>query len=216
MDNNTLRQNVERFRTIMANVKRPGVENLMSFIENKSDYYTAPASTRYHLSCEGGLLQHSLNVYDALCSLRNEGPLKEELARYSNDSIAIVALFHDICKTMFYKVSTRNVKNEETGKWEKIPYYTIEDQIPYGHGEKSVMMLDGLRVQLTNVEKYAIRWHMGGFESEKLHATVGVAFSKYTLALALHIADLVASNTMEDTSGNKTRAPKSSEFENVD
>lgn len=209
------KQNIERFRSIMANVKRPGIDKLMEFIEKKSDFYTAPASTRFHLSCEGGLLQHSLNVYDTLARFKDAEPFKSALARCDMQSIAIAALLHDICKTMYYKATTRNVKDEDTGKWNKVPFYQIDDQIPYGHGEKSVMMIESY-MRLTNAERYAIRWHMGGFEPKELHTTVNIAFSKYPLALALHIADLTASDLMEDTVDNKIKPPKSSEFEHVD
>ena len=212
MNNN---QNVERFRSIIATINRPGIDKLMKFIEEKSDFYTAPASTKYHLSCEGGLLQHSLNVYDALMQLKTVEPLRTALARHDNASIAIVALFHDLCKTMFYKVSTRNVKNEETGKWEKVPYYTIEDTIPYGHGEKSVMMMESLQVRLTNAEKYAIRWHMGAYEPKENYNALNAAFERYPLALALHIADMVASNITEDKQDNRPIPPKSADFDNV-
>ena len=212
MDNN---KNIERFRSIMETVKRPGVENLMTFIEKKSDFYTAPASTRFHLSCDGGLLQHSLNVYDALMLLKGSEPYKTALAKHDDASIAVAALLHDICKTKYYKKTTRNVKNEDTGKWEKVPCYQIDDQIPYGHGEKSVMMIESY-MRLTNAERYAIRWHMGGFEPKELQTTVNIAFSKYPLALALYIADLTATDLMEDTVDNKIKPPKSSEFEHVD
>lgn len=209
------KQNIERFRSIMANVKRPGIDKLMEFIEKKSDFYKAPASTHFHLSCEGGLLQHSLNVYDTLAQLKGAEPFKSALARCDMQSIAIAALLHDLCKTMYYKATTRNVKNDQTGQWEKVPYYNIDDQIPYGHGEKSVMMVESY-MRLTNAERYAIRWHMGGFEPQQLQNTVNAAFSKYPLAVALHIADLFATNVMEDTNGNKVQAPKSPEFEHVD
>lgn len=211
MDNKT---NVERFRSIMSTVKRPGIEKLMEFIEKKSDFYTAPASTKYHLSCEGGLLQHSLNVYDTLIALKQAEPFRVSLEKHDDSSIAIVALLHDLCKTMFYKKSTRNVKNEQTGKWEKVPFYTVDDQIPYGHGEKSVMMIESY-IRLNNAERYAIRWHMGGFEPKELLNTVNAAFTKYPLALALHIADITASNLMEDNEGNKPIPPKSADFNNV-
>ena len=90
----------------------------------------------------------------------------------------------------FYKIEYRNAKNER-GEWEKVPFYTIEDTIPYGHGEKSVMMISEY-IKLTVEEKYAIRWHMGFTEPKELYTTLGAAFKKYPLALLLHEADLEA------------------------
>lgn len=107
-----------------------------------------------------------------------------------DDTIKIAALLHDICKVNFYKVSYRNAKNE-LGVWEKVPYYTIEDTIPYGHGEKSVMMITEY-MKLTVEEKYAIRWHMGLSEPKEQYTTIGNAFTRYPLALMLFEADLEA------------------------
>ena len=104
------------------------------------------------------------------------------------DTLIIVALLHDICKTNFYKVDYRNAKNER-GEWEKVPYYTIDDTIPFGHGEKSVMMLTEY-IKLTPEEKYAIRWHMGFSEPKEVYNTLGAAFKRYPLALLLNEADL--------------------------
>ena len=108
----------------------------------------------------------------------------------SEDTIIISALLHDICKVNFYKVDYRNAKNEK-GEWEKVPYYTVDDTIPYGHGDKSVMMISEY-IKLTAEEKYAIRWHMGFTEPKEVYNTLGVAFKKYPIALLLHEADLEA------------------------
>ena len=108
----------------------------------------------------------------------------------SEDTLKIVALLHDICKVNYYKVDYRNAKNAE-GVWEKVPYYTVDDTIPYGHGEKSVMMLTEY-IKLTVEEKYCIRWHMGFTEPKEMYSTIGIAFKKYPLALLLHEADLEA------------------------
>ena len=105
-------------------------------------------------------------------------------------SYILCPLLHDICKTNFYKVDYRNAKNAR-GEWEKVPYYAIEDTIPYGHGEKSVMMLTEY-IKLTNEEKYSIRWHMGFTEPKEVYNTLGQAFKKFPLALILHEADLEA------------------------
>ena len=141
-------KNIHRFETELKKVNRPGMDKLLEYIR-KSDFYSAPASTRYHRSCKGGLLQHSLNVLDALRGLMvwdgQEGNWRyscsgEVVCRIKDESVTIMALLHDLCKTHYYKTSTRNVKNEQTGKWEKAPFYTVEDKMPLGHGSKSAML----------------------------------------------------------------------------
>ena len=169
---------------LLKSTNREGMDKLIEFLE-KSDFFKAPASTRYHGDHEGGLAEHSFKVYEIL---------KEKVAfakmSVPEETIIISALLHDICKTNFYKTDYRNAKNS-LGVWEKVPYYTIEDTIPYGHGEKSVMMLTEY-IKLTNEEKYAIRWHMGFTEPKELYGTLGQAFTKYPFALLLHEADLEA------------------------
>ncbi len=178
------------------NIKRDGAEKLLDFLENKSDFFTAPASTRYHNAFEGGLLRHSLNVYKCLCAYMERERVKEEYnLTASNETIAIVALLHDLCKVNFYRTSFRNAKNDETGKWEKVPYYEINDTLPYGHGEKSVYMISGF-IRLTREEAMAIRWHMG-FSGNEDKNTVGKALEMFPLAFALSVADMEASYFLE-------------------
>ena len=162
----------EEFIKLLKDIDRPGMDKLLEFLE-KSDFFTAPASTRFHGAKEEGLLEHSLKVYEIL-----------------EEKIRIIALLHDICKTNFYKIDYRNAKNS-LGVWEKVPYYTIEDTIPYGHGEKSVMMITEF-IKITNDEKYAIRWHMGFTEPKELYTTIGTAYQKYPIALLMHESDLEA------------------------
>lgn len=196
------KNNIARFEQLMAKVNRPGVDKLMNYIKT-SDFYVAPASTRFHLSVEGGLLQHSLNVYDRLASKLDDKLIGQELVSsgVSEESIIIVALLHDLCKTNFYSVSMRNVKNEN-GQWEKVPYFTVDDKIPYGHGEKSAMMVESY-IKLSPTERYAIRWHMGYSEPKEYYNTFNTVLQRYPLALALYEADLEASNLMESEKDNK-------------
>lgn len=177
----------EEFLKLLKTINREGIEDLIKFIE-KSDFFKAPASTRFHGSHEGGLLEHSMKVYEILVHKVNNCVAPIEV---SSETLIIIALLHDICKTNFYKVDYRNAKNS-FGEWEKVPYYTVEDTIPYGHGEKSVMMITEY-MKLTVEEKYCIRWHMGFSEPKELYGTLGEAFKKYPLALLLHEADLEAS-----------------------
>ena len=176
----------DKFLELLKSVNREGMDNLISFIE-KTDFFKAPASTRFHGSREGGLLEHSLKVYEIL---KHKVENCIEKIEVSEDTLKIVALLHDICKANFYKVDYRNAKNS-FGEWEKVPYYTVEDTIPYGHGEKSVMMLTEY-IKLTSEEKYAIRWHMGFTEPKEVYTTLGLAYQKYPLALLLFEADLEA------------------------
>lgn len=201
---------IDNFEGLMAPLRRPGLERLMDYIR-KSDFYRAPASTKYHLSCEGGLLLHSLNVLAALQTVlrpTNDGGDTWEysiagkpVASTNWESMVIMALLHDICKTNFYSVSSRNVKNESTGKWEKQPFYTVSDKMPLGHGAKSAMIIKEY-MKLTAEEMYAIWWHMGFTDTED-QATVSQAIRSYPLIWALHTADMMASNFMEGEKGNK-------------
>ena len=133
-------ENRQRFIDIFkSKITRDGSDKLLAYLTSDGcDFFTAPASTRYHGNYEGGLCEHSLNVYDALVDILARPRVRDLYGiSYSDESIAIAALLHDLCKVNFYKVSTRNVKNEQ-GRWEAVPFYTIEDNLPYGHGEKSV------------------------------------------------------------------------------
>ena len=179
------------------NISRPGADKLLAWLET-TDFFEAPASTRFHLSRPGGLVEHSLHVYNRLLKLytfeKTEPgqpvpyfPMVEEL-----ETITICGLLHDICKANFYAVEMRNRKNE-LGQWEKYPFYVVNDQLPYGHGEKSVYIISGF-MRLTREEAMAIRWHMG-FSDNDFKAggfSVGNAFEKFPMALLTHMADLQA------------------------
>lgn len=181
-------------KVIAAN--RPGAEKFLRWLET-TDFFAAPASTSYHGNYRYGLVQHSVNVYKALIGFKNDPNMGPELAKYGEDTLAIIALCHDICKANFYKETTRNVKNEETGKWEKVPYYTVEDAFPMGHGEKSVYLMN-LFMRLKTEEAVAIRWHMGGFDSAVKGGDYGQsnAWNMYPLGSIIHMADLVATYMM--------------------
>ena len=176
----------EDFISLLKSTNREGMDKLLEFLEG-SDFYTAPSSTRFHGNWESGLLEHSLKVYEILKEKIKNSPIEIDVPE---DTLIIVPLLHDICKTNFYKTDYRNAKND-LGVWEKVPYYTIDDTIPYGHGEKSVMMLTEY-IKLTSEEKYAIRWHMGFTEPKELYTTLGAAYKKYPFALLMHEADLEA------------------------
>lgn len=184
--------NQERFIEIFQNnIKREGADKLLTYLtSDASDFFRAPASTRFHGSHPGGLLDHSLNVYDCLCDILARPRYKEVYGvSYSDESIAISALLHDLCKVNFYVEGTRNVK--ENGVWKEVPFYTINDRLPYGHGEKSVYIISGF-MKLTRDEAFAIRYHMGFSGTEDANS-VGAAFQMFPLAFALSTADMEAS-----------------------
>ena len=183
--------NTERFLSVyQEKIHREGADKLLDYLRTGTDFFTAPASTRYHGAHEGGLLEHSLNVYDCLCDILARPRMKEVYGlSYSDESIAIVSLLHDVCKTNFYKVGTRNQK-DETGRWVTVPYYTIEDTLPYGHGEKSAYIVSGF-LRLTREEAFAIRYHMG-FSGTEDPGNVGKALEMFPLAYALCAADMEA------------------------
>lgn len=183
--------NKERFIDIFTkHIHRTGADKLLSWIES-TDFFTAPASTRFHAAYEGGLLEHSLNVYDVFMEKQYEEG-KDNL-----ESCAIVTLLHDLCKAGFYTVEMRNRKNEQ-GKWESVPFYAVDDKFPYGHGEKSVFLIERF-MRLKNEEAMAVRWHMGGFDDAVKGGCFALsnAFDKYPLAVKLHLSDLEASYLYE-------------------
>ncbi len=171
-------------------ITRAGSSELLDWLCT-TDFFAAPASSKFHSAYEGGLCDHSLNVYRVMIERFNGGQ--------PNESMAICSLLHDLCKAEFYKVSFRNVKDEATGRWDKVPYYTIEDKFPFGHGEKSVFLIERF-MKLKIDEAIAIRWHMGGFDDAAKGGSFAVsgAFEKYPLAVMLHIADIEATYLVEE------------------
>ena len=186
----TMTENKKRVLDLMSEAAktRKGVDKLVKWLEG-TDFFTAPASTRFHGAYEGGLLEHSLNVYD---EFNRRFPNEEDAT-----SVIICALLHDLCKTNFYGVEYRNRKNEQ-GAWEKVPVYVVNDQFPYGHGEKSVFLIERF-FHLKTEELFAIRWHMGGFDDSVKGGSYALngAFEKYPLAVKLHVADMCASYLVE-------------------
>ncbi|MBE6837777.1 MAG: hydrolase [Ruminococcus sp.] len=178
-------------------ISRPGSDKLLEYLlSSSSDFFTAPASTRYHGNYEGGLVEHSLNVYDCLVDYLAREKVKNDFnLNYSDETIAIVSLLHDLCKINVYKSGFRNVK-DDSGKWIQVPNYTFDDLLPYGHGEKSVYIISGF-MRLTREEAFAIRYHMG-FSGEENKTTVGNALEMFPLALAVNIADMEATFLLEN------------------
>ncbi len=174
-------------------ITRRGADRLLEWLQG-TDFFTAPASTRFHAAYEGGLVEHSLHVYQVF--------LKKHFVEGEDDpeSVAICTLLHDICKAGFYEVSMRNRKND-AGVWEKVPYYTVNDRFPYGHGEKSVFLIERF-MRLKTEEAVAIRWHMGGFDDAAKSGsfTIAHAYEQYPLAVKVHLSDLEATYLCENRS----------------
>jgi len=206
---------IERYESLLKSTNRDGIDKLIEFIR-KSDFYTAPASTRFHNCHEGGLLEHSLNVFDCLYNkVKSTDVFKKALSDSAKEfwdtgdfenTIVIVALLHDLCKMFMYEVEMKNKKiysdhgskkdNQGRYDWESVPGYTVNDRVPYGHGEKSVMMIEQF-ITLTKEERFAIRWHMGFTEPKENWNTLNAAIRMYPLILAVHEADLEATYMLE-------------------
>lgn len=197
MEQEIIEKNKQEFLKIAReNIKRQGIEDFLNWLET-TDFFEAPASSRFHSAEAGGLCFHSLNVFRRL--------LKLSTAEFGEDkinleSITIISLFHDICKCCYYKVEMRNVK--EDGAWVQKPFYAVDDQLPYGHGEKSVYIINGY-MRLTREEALAINWHMGGFDKRVQGGDqqFSSAYYKYPICTLTHIAD-VMSTYLDETRPN--------------
>lgn len=172
------------------NIKREGADKLLDWII-KSDFFTAPASTKFHSAVEGGLAQHSINAYNRFCKNLEKEYGKNYNEKISAESVAIIGLLHDVCKIDYYKVEYRNVKEDNV--WVQKPYYTVEDKLPYGHGEKSVYILSSF-IKLSREEAMAINWHMGGFDTRVMGGSysLSTAFYDFPTAVLFHISDIEA------------------------
>jgi len=181
--------------TISQNIKRNGIDNLLDSLKNKTDFFRAPCSTKYHLNVIGGLVLHSLNVLDCLIALDKQYNLN-----LNSESMIVVALFHDLCKSNYYTIDFRNVK--ENNKWIRKEIWIVDDKFPAGHGEKSCFVIQ-YYMQLKPEELLAIRWHMGAFEAGiPNNYTSTQSFNKagsYSkLVHALQIADQTATSFLEE------------------
>ncbi len=192
----------EEYKQLLLSTGRKGIEQVVDYLE-KAGFYVAPASAGHHLNRDGGLLEHSLNVYRVAMRLRTQMlEMKPELEdRVREDSVVIVSLLHDICKTNIYKKTTR-YRKDSNGRWESYDgYETDYGRFPVGHGEKSVIMLLRLGLELTNDEIVAIRWHMSAwdlaFQSNEMKGNISKAFDHFPLASVIQTADMLASHILE-------------------
>ena len=190
-------ENKNRFMEIYkTHIKREGADRLLTYLE-KSDFFTAPSSTRFHCSYEGGLCEHSLNVYDCLKDyLSREFVRNRYNLNPSEEKIAIVALLHDLCKVNTYVVSMRN-KKDENGQWVQVPFYEFKEKFNYGsHGGKSIFIIQEF-MKLDPEEQVAINCHMGAYDRMPGDFSLNNAYAQFPLALALHIADVESTVILE-------------------
>ena len=192
LEEKELEMNQEKFIEIFNKyITSDGASNLLDWLIS-SDFFTAPASTKFHSAYEGGLCEHCLNVFDRYVRLLTMEYGDDFTSKISMESVAIIALLHDVCKVDFYKVDYRNVKVD--GQWIQVPYYSIEDKLPYGHGEKSVYIVSSF-IKLTREEAMAINWHGGGFDDRVKGGSYALAdaYYKFPNAMIFHMADMMAS-----------------------
>jgi hypothetical protein len=179
----------------LALVKRTGMPKFIKYVES-SDFFTAPASTRFHGSNAGGLAEHSWNVYTIF---------KDKVAHYklelSEESVILCSLLHDICKIGVYRKGKKNVK--EDGKWIEKEVWEYNDGLPFGHGEKSVYILQKY-IELTDEEAIIIRWHMGLSEPKELWRKFDDAAEIYPAAVALFTSDVEAAHLIEGQGAEST------------
>ncbi len=205
--------NKEKFiETCRQHIQREGLEALLQYLEHKTDFYTAPSSASFHLNEDGGLCRHSLNVFNTAQSLyehilqpaieSGQSPFAQPVPE---ESIAIAALFHDLCKTKIYHKTERWRKNEQ-GRWESYPGYEIQDEFPFGHGEKTCVII-GWFMRLKQDELLAIRWHMGMFEMTEQGSSTRFAYraamEKSPLVSLLQAADMICAGCLEKTTSYK-------------
>lgn len=187
MDLEELKQ--EYLEIYYDNIEREGAEELLNYLE-KTDFFTAPASGRRHSNFEGGLCFHSINVYNRFLKLLKQEYGDNWTEVISPESVAVIALLHDICKVNTYTVDMRNVKVD--GAWVQKPYFKYSDSLPYGHGEKSVYMISGF-MRLSREEALAINWHMGCYDARTTNSSIlSEVFYKHPIAFLFHVADYMA------------------------
>ena len=177
-----------RIIELLKGTGRPGIERLVEWMETKSDFFTAPASTKYHLHCKGGLARDSLNVYERLKAKVDSG-----LLELKDDTVVITTLLHDVCKANFYAVQKRNRKID--GQWQEVEEWGIDEKLPIGHGEKSCYIVQSF-MRLSPEEFAMIRFHMGR-ESESFNDYFSKAAAVFPGVAAIHTADLESAFIVE-------------------
>lgn len=193
-----IESNKQTILELLRKTSRPGMDRLLDWIENKSDFFIAPASTKYHLACEGGLAEHSMNVYRLLA-----GKVSSGLLDLPDDTVIITALLHDLCKVNFYARETKNVKEgtkmgpygKPVANWVEKEVWAINDTLPIGHGEKSCYLIQSY-IRLKEEEFAMIRFHMGS-DRNGYPDPFAEAASKYPGVVAIHTSDIESAYIVE-------------------
>lgn len=209
MNEQEILQNKEKYLGYCRQyIHREGLESLLNYIEQKTDFFTAPSSTKFHLNTPGGLCQHSINVFETALRINEHLLLPKQEAgecifpqKLSEESIAIAALFHDICKCGLYK-QTEKWKKDAQNKWVSYIGYEVNDDFPFGHGEKSCYIIN-FYLRLKKDELLAIRWHMGMFDVSENGSSGRYSFynacDATPLVILLQMADMCCSHWFEET-----------------
>ena len=192
----------EQFIELLRSTESQGIEKVIQYLE-ESGFFSAPASTAFHLNYEGGLMEHSMNVYKMAIAMREPiVAMKPEMReKLQEKSIIIAALLHDVCKAKIYQ-KTKKWNMNSQGKWEQKEGYTTDySQMPFGHGEKSVIILLDLGLKMTVDEMVAIRWHMGAwdlsFQSYEAKSNINESGNRYPLLSLIQAADNMATHILE-------------------
>ena len=200
--NASIEENKQKVLTLLRQIKREGMDKFIEWLQT-TDYFTCPASSKFHSNYEGGLCAHSLNVYNRFLQLLKTEYGDDYASHCPDESIILMGLMHDLCKVGTFVKETRNVKlYSESGfkqdskgnfDWVEKEVYAVDDTLPYGHGEKSVYILSGF-IRLTRLEAMSINWHMGGFDYRVKGGSYALSdvFYTYPVALLLHIAVMEA------------------------
>lgn len=201
IQNMLAQQKVDMFEKLLQSTGREGVHEVIEFLR-KTDFYTAPASSKFHSNYKNGLLDHSLVVY-VLADKYKDLVLSEkpELSdKISDDRIIITSLLHDVCKSCMY-IPAKRWKKDSSNNWIEYQGYEINDTFPIGHGEKSVIMLQNIGLVMNPDEMLAIRYHMGFFDESgsNLKNAQFSAIKMTPLVPILQMADYTASTMIETT-----------------
>lgn len=202
MTNNLNKESLmNEFNDLLNKCNRPGLDNLLNWLTTKTDYFTAPASTKYHNACMYGLLDHSIKMTKmALEIYKSYKIINGDTNESLEESIIICGLFHDICKVNCYKPTI--LRKCIDGVWQDVEGYTYKDNFPFGHGSKSVLIIQNY-LKLKGFEMLAIAHHMGAYEAGAaingtINMTMQQAFETHPLVTIMHTADLLSSYTLEN------------------
>lgn len=190
----------EEFISLLRSTEREGIDRVISKLDSMG-FFTAPASSKNHLCVEGGLLEHSMNVYKMAKMIREQLLAVQPELKIKEESVIIASLLHDVCKADIYKKGLKWRKDDQ-GRWEQYEAYEIDyTNFPMGHGEKSVMMLLMCGLRMEQDELLAIRWHMGAwnlaFQNFEDKSCISAAADKCPLVTLIQVADNLAAHVLE-------------------